>query len=240
MGVFLKVAICDDVQQILEIVEKQIVKIAVKNEIEIDLSLFQSGIELLNSTTRYDICFLDIDLPEIDGFEVAKKLKKDYQTEVVFFTGHKEMIQQSFQYRPFAYLYKPVEPSDLEEVLIRFIHESKEKEANKFLVKTTDGEIPIYYSEIFYLEVFGNETKVHTQKGVFVTKKSLKKWLDELKDKKEFFQCHQSYVVNFEYVSKIENQSIILENQTIVPISFRRRKKVCTAFQLYICQSQID
>lgn len=176
----LKLAICDDTPEMLEFIQEDLNEIAFEEDINLEIEIFQNGKDLLSSSLVFDLLFLDVEMPEMDGFELAEKMKAKYQTEVVFVTSHQEWIQRSFEYRPFAYLYKPVKKQELQQVLVRYLRELEKAELGKVLVKTSTGTTSISVAEIVTIEAADEETKINTLNGTYFSREILKNWQEKL------------------------------------------------------------
>ena len=71
------IAICDDEEIILEIMKEKCITILNESNIEYDIILFNNGRKLLKEVEDIDIIFLDINMPELDGFSIAELLRKE-------------------------------------------------------------------------------------------------------------------------------------------------------------------
>ena len=121
------IAVCDDNNAYLSLFKK-----VVKNQFQtcsdgepgfsVDAS-FDNGADLLEyaDTHIIDILFLDIDMPEMTGFEIAKRLNKKFHGEIliVFMSAYDNFVYESFDYLPFAYLRKESISEDLPKVVFR-------------------------------------------------------------------------------------------------------------------------
>lgn len=234
----LKIAICDDTPEMLEFIEKDLCLIAFEKNIDMKIEQFQSGKTLLLTAHTFDLLFLDVEMPEMDGFELAEKMKAKYQTEVVFVTSHQEWIQQSFEYRPFAYLYKPVKKQELRQVLTRYLRELEKETSGKILVKTSTGTTSIFLAEIVTIEAADEETKINTLNGTYFSRETLKNWQEKLERERTFYLCNRSCIVNFQFVKEVQVKEIIMQDSSLSPIVIpcRKRKQVKEAYRKYVLE----
>ena len=81
-GLMIRIAVCDDQEIVCENVRKMILH---EEEDRYEVDLFRSGKELLEAGRKYDILFLDIDMPGMDGIMTAKEIRKtDKQVEIIY------------------------------------------------------------------------------------------------------------------------------------------------------------
>lgn len=116
----INVAICDDEKYILDKIEKLVFNFFHRKNVEITVSQFGSGEELLRCNNDIDILFLDIQMDGIDGMETARKLRsQNYKGYLIFITVLKEMVFQSFEVQAYDYLIKPINEECFEKTMGR-------------------------------------------------------------------------------------------------------------------------
>ena len=102
----LKVAVCDDEKIICNEIKKRLLEIRP----EFEVLLFSSGDELIKSDKNFDLIFLDIEMPQLDGMETAQILRKNHKNEyIIFLTSHSELMAEAFKVKAFRFLEKPIE-----------------------------------------------------------------------------------------------------------------------------------
>ncbi|MBQ3584387.1 MAG: response regulator transcription factor [Lachnospiraceae bacterium] len=218
----LRVAICDDELIISEEAKRCIAEI--RPEYVVDI--YQSGYELLEKESEYDIFLLDIEMPDIDGMEIAKRLhEKKTDKYIIFFTNYMGYIQNAFQVRAFRYFEKPVCKQKLLEAFQMIEREFLENIKIPVLVKEATYFVNI--NDIVFIASLGDGTYIYTKTGeIFENSKTLKYWKDFLKNK-YFCQVHKSYIVSMRYISALKEKEVELSNIKIkIPLS-RRRKNEC-------------
>lgn len=205
-----KVAVCDDEK----IFRDTLVKLMKEYNERITISVFTCGDLLLASDKVFDLIFLDIEMPGIDGMTTAQKLReKNVDAEIIFLTGHKEFVFSAFHVKAFRFLEKPVKVSKLKEALYDF--EVERLNAEKIVVKQKGIVNEILLNQIVYLEAFGDGTYIYDKYGqVFCSSLQLQVWQEQL-EKKGFFRIHKSYMVSMRYVKKAEKEYVELLNLDI-------------------------
>lgn len=225
----LNIAICDDDNTIIEDIKNKL--LAYRNDYQIDS--FNSGIELLKSQTQYDLIFLDIEMPEINGMDVALKLRKiNFKGHLVFLTSHTEFMPDAFKVKAFRFLKKPINADDFKETII----ESEKEILNnkKLVIHSTDGIKLLYLNDIICFETIKCYTYLYTKGGDIETRKSLRDWMETL-GTEHFIQVHKSFGIALRYIDTIESNCIIMKyTEMKVPVSRRKVAIVKKAFFEYV------
>ena len=228
----LKIAVCDDEKIICEDIQKKLINI--KSDYLIDS--FNTSNDILLNALKYDIIFLDIEMPEIDGLSIAKELRqRSYKGYIVFLSSHTEFVMEAFKVKAFRFLEKPIDINMLNEAISEA---EKEIYENKhIIVKGYGTEILIDISEILYIKADGNKTLIVSKEKVIETNETLKQWIEELGDE-NFCQIHRAYIVSLKHVKEINYDRITLDYSNIeIPVSRRRLAKFKMNFYSYIGQN---
>lgn len=163
----------------------------------------------------YDILLLDIEMGEMDGVTMAKKLRKENDTvQIIFITGYSDYISEGYEVAALHYLMKPVKEEKLFSVLDRAVEKLAKNE--KVLNLEKNGEmvrVPVY--QIKYAEVFGNYVSIYANDIITVkmTLGELEKELDE-----RFYRVSRSAIVNLTYISRVTKKEILLNEGTIIAL----------------------
>lgn len=225
----INVAICDDEDIICGEIKRQLLNIRP----DCDITIYHSGYELLDSEATYDLIFLDIEMPEIDGVETAELLRKKRNEEfIIFLTSHTEMIFDAFKVKAFRFLNKPIEIECFEEAVLQA---EKEILNGKKIAITRKGETRfIHIKDIVYFEAFGDGTYIHMKNEVLESNKPLKYWGEQIKNG-HFFQTHKSYIVALRYVNRIEATKVCFDcSKDIVSVSRRKSSQLKEAVFQYV------
>lgn len=219
-----RLVICED-----DVIQRDILRNFISKSFEevssqIEILEFSSGEELLSegNLDGIDIFFLDIQMGELTGMDVAKKIRKKNNTsEIIFVTSLLEHVQEGYKVRAYRYLIKPIKYDDLKENISSCISDIIKKRENFIILQSrgTISKIPI--SSIIYIEVRIRELTIHTTKGEYCTKKNSMDKVEKELDKYNFFRCHKSYLINIEYIELI-NKNIVIANGKEIPISKHR------------------
>ncbi len=186
-----------------------------------------------------DLIFLDIQMPKLDGFDVVELLGGE-SPFIIFVTAYDEYAIRAFETHALDYLMKPVHAERLQQALDRVREQMKLKipqPTDVFIQSHRNQFIPISRILVRYgLEVFVIPVKDITHIGaeddyvrIFTPEKSYLKQermnrLEQMLDPRSFCRIHRSYILNINYLSKIEPYSkdskvAILKNRESLPIS---------------------
>lgn len=212
------IAICDDSEADRKYIYDMVDEWALVQGHSVHITTFESAENFMfcyDDRKDYDILLLDIEMGDMDGVAMAKKLRKqDDNVQIVFITGYSDYIAEGYEVAALHYLMKPVKKEKLLSVLERAVEKlsKNEKMINMELV----GElvrIPIY--QIRYADVLGNYVTVHdAQEYTFkMTLSDLQKELDE-----RFLRVGRSCIVNLTQISRVTKTLIKLSDGTEIPL----------------------
>lgn len=233
----IRAAICDDEPTMLDYLHEHISKEFERQGTDIQIDKYTSGNEFLNShkTKPYDVVFLDIDMPEISGFEIAGQINDISNALIVFVTLHDELVYSSLKFRPFRFIRKPHLENELPETLESITSEmTKRNSGNKFSFQTRSGETFVDLSSVVYIEIYGHWLRVCRKDGepleCYGSLSNFEKQLEEY----DFVRTHKSFLVNSKYIFSIEKNQVVLDDKTVIPLSRYKVDTVKTKFKKMI------
>lgn len=227
----INIAVCDDEQESLHMIQKELYKSADKLKIEIDIYAYQNGKRVLdliyNEKEDFGILFLDIDMPDVSGLEVAKKLReKNSDIILVFISAHEQYVFESIEYNPFRYIRKSRIEKELMPALKAAYQRFEEMQDFYMIVKTEEAEVRVKHSNIMYFETTARKVGIHLKNGkVLLVRKTIKELYEELNDE-YFIRIHSGCVANAKYIGKYSNHDITLDNGEHLIVSRTRIKGV--------------
>lgn len=165
----------------------------------------------------FDIVLLDIEMPGMNGMELAHKLRaENAMLQIIFVTGYSDYISEGYDVSALHYLMKPVSQDKLFEVLSRAANKC-ECSVKKLKVSFDRETKLIPISHIMYVEAQKQYVIIHSIDGTYKMKCSLSDIDSQLDE--YFKKCQRSFIVNLSYVTIIKNDSLMLKNGESVPIS---------------------
>ena len=225
----MNIAVCDDEKTALGIISNALKELCPDSEI----SEFDSGSKIIDSKKKYDIVFLDIDMPDMNGMDTAHIIRNNEISEyIIFLTGHSEFMQKAFEVRAFRYLSKPLNMQELRKTISDIQNEIFRN--RRIVIKTHSNIMMLNIADIVCIEAFGDGTYVYAKNEVYVCNKTLRQWIAELGDE-NFFQVHKSFVVSLKYIVRINKDSLEASYlSSPVPISRRNRNSLKSTFFDYV------
>lgn len=225
----MNIAICDDEKRIAELFSEKVTA----EEPESNISIFTSGVDLIESQIRYDVVFLDIEMKPMTGFQVAEILKEKYPKCVLsFITTHSELAVDGYDYQPVRYILKNAPEPVIKRKIKETLHEYYYR--NKILQITYKGRhSTVLVGDILYIEIMGHCTQLILKKGKVLWNKSLDGVGVELKQY-GLIRCHRSFMVALSQIKEISRKCIILKNGMTVPLGRKYRKDFIEEYNQYI------
>ena len=187
---------------------------------------FGSADEVLQYLSEFpiDVLFLDIHMPQTNGFQLAGVLNEKYpDTTIIFVSAHNNLVYKSFEFSPFRFLRK----DHLEEELPSAVQKVIEKcitNNETFLFQTTKGEILLRVKDILYFESEKNYYTVHCVSGAAYHCRGTISSVEEATNKFNFFRIHSAYIINEEHVEHIDDKKEIVHMKNGVVLNISRKK----------------
>lgn len=233
----LRIEICDDkkedLMQIRNVLCSSMTRFA--PEIQMEVTLFTEGIKLYECSKRenYDLVFLDIEMPVLDGFELARRLCMEQpQLKLIFVSNHESRVFDSYEYMPLWFIRKRQMNHDMDRALKKYLETTSYCRITYRIREGLSGrDIPV--RQILYLEGSGHDVWFHlTDGGEYRLYGSLKAVEKEI-EKYGFLRIHKSYLVNQAYIEEIGRLEVRLKNGRRLAMGRDRKKKVEEAVDLY-------
>lgn len=150
---------------------------------------------------------LDIELPnqQISGLDVARAIRQfSEEAYIIFITGYADYALTSIEVHPFAYVLKPFNQEQLENVIksvMEHLNRAKESTESILLIRTSEGLMHINKDDIIFMELQNGKTIIHTYNGKCETRKSLGDFNNKLGP--NFIRVHRSFIVNLTKIKMI-------------------------------------
>lgn len=231
----MKIAICDDEKNICIELEDLLTKNTEDKGIIYDIDIFDSGKALCKELkeTNYDLIFLDIELLDLDGVKVGKFIRENLRNEAVqiaYISSKKEYAMELFDYRPINFLVKPISKESIEKVINKCLTVNSQKHFT-FSYKKGCDFYKVEFSKILYFEKDGRRIKITTKDKEDIFYGRMEEVYEQL-DGKEFLFIHKSVIVNYNYISRMKYESLIMMDGKEFSISQSRRKEIRKKFAI--------
>lgn len=220
----LRIAICDDDEYSIKRVKTFVAGYAKTKNVQISISTFLSGVVLLEDFAGYDLIFLDIEMPGLNGIEVAKRIgERGSIGKIVYTTSHKCYMQQAFHVHAFEYMVKPFSIEEITTILDDFVRSIASNPKHNVLMFKIGKSVTCFETdEIFYFEYKGNEGVriINCSNDIFVHY-TLQDIL-EMTEEYGFAVPHKSIIVNLRHIKSIKGFDIFISNGDVLPVAQKR------------------
>lgn len=230
----MKIAVCDDGKIDIEIISEFMKLYFSDKSYTPDIAIYSSGDALISDFGEgksYDAVFLDIYMESITGMEAAKSLRESgYTGALIFITATEEYALGGYEVEAAGYIVKPYSYDSLCSVMDR-VTEKLNRDA--YSIRRRGGIIRVQLNDIMYVESSNSKCMLHTVGGeMYNIYKRLDEIEEELSDRR-FLRCHQSYIVNMNYIESADEQ-FVLTNGDIVYIRNRDIRAIKKKYLEYI------
>ena len=226
-----RIAICDDEEEQGRAVSTMISKWSSLSGHTCWVNIFPSAEAFLfeyEEDKSWDILLLDIEMKEISGIELAKRIRReDKRMEIIFLTSHFEFIGEGYEVDALHYLVKPIPEDKLIAVLSKAADRLSVEPPS--VVILCEGEtIKLYETDIVYVESFLHYISIHTKEREYKIKESISVFAGKLSA--DFYRIHRSYLISLKYVRKISRTSVTMEEGKELPLARGKYDDINRAF----------
>lgn len=223
----IKIAVCDDDVHFLDEIETMLHVYEDASGEVFSIKKFSQSDSLIEAIREFQVYFLDLKMPEISGFELAKNIRShDERAVIIFITAYREYVFDSFQYDIANYIVKPVTQIQIDCEMDRAIRKLGTYRQEYLMVKNSNGWNKIYLSEIQYIETYERKIRIHCRDGRNEIGRFKLQELEERLKSYPFIRCHNSYIVNVDQIRRIQGMSVILLSGEVIYTTKYRKKDV--------------
>ena len=236
----MRAAICDDNETMLKHLLERISGAMARNAVKCEFQTFTSGNSFLKAhrINLFDIVFLDIKMPETDGFEVARQIRRlSEKTYIIFITTENALVYDSLDFRPFNFI-----PKDSAEIM-----EIKLNSVIKKLAAHISANMPICFSlphgekkyvhaeDILYVSSKSNYVDINCKNEVIHLRSKLESLLEQLPEM-YFARIHNRYIINLSHLCRIDNTRfyVLLDSGIELDISRAYKPLLTEKYNLYL------
>ena len=231
----MRIAICDDEEK-FRVQEKNLID-RVSASMDIVVDTYAEGKKLLErfDTLPYNLVFLDIEMPGMDGITLAREIRKrSTETQIVFLTGHVEYAIEGYEVNALRYLTKPVQEEKVKEVL-RYVLDASV--SGKQLILREEGEdLILKYADIYYMEAQNQYVMIYSEDGAHLIRANIGDFEEQLKSD-GFYRIHRGYLVSLSKVKKLVKGEVIMQygaKEISLPVSRSNIKPLKEALYAYV------
>lgn len=207
----MKIIICDDNKQFVKQISRYIDRYSLEHRISFQKYHFYDAgtmFEFYKNCTDVAVVILDVVFDHSNGVEVAKQMRTiNIRTRILFVSSFEKYAVKGYGVNADGYLVKPIG------------YEEFEKEMD----------------EICFIETSGRKTKIHTMTEEYVSCQKMKEFENKLQ-KEKFYRCHAAYIVNLQFIRRIDGNTAILKDGSSILISKNKKKDFMKEFTKYVSE----
>lgn len=237
----IRIAMCDDETAFLQTYQKKVSELFQEYNTDCKIDAYTDSRAFWEhcAETPYDLIFLDIDMPELSGIQLASKFRDNgLDTTLVFVSSHDDFVFETFRYNAYRFVRKNKLLSDTQEMISSFCASLKTKSVivrldvdRQRALEQKVSDIAYFYSirhDIYFLNAENESIRLAMRT---YTMNELEKQFIE----KGFIRVHRSYLVNYAWILQIKGDQVYLKNcQNKIPLSRGRSEEVRLQYQRLI------
>lgn len=220
----IRIAVLDDelmyIERIRQITETCMCQIEMRYEIHA-YETGQSVLDDLRKEIYYDVYLLDVQLPDMNGLEVAKRIRHRWSDPIVIYiTNYVKYAVDAYELNTYRYIPKEFLEEKLPKAYASMgdILRKQEKRRRTYVVERYAQKETILYRDIYYLKKDRKYVILVHKDGETSVRKTMSEIIEELGEN-EFLLIDRSYAVNIEHVQSVKNCQVYLQNGEVLPVS---------------------
>lgn len=242
----LKCVIIDDEQLAIDTLKWQLTEFCERIQVVETFTNPKMAYSFLEDNS-IDLCFLDIDMPEMSGFDFLKLWENNPPFDIIFATAYSEYAIKAFKVSALDYLLKPIDEEDLVLTVKKYktkkhsdslnaqlsllIHQldNTQKYADRIALPTIEGVHLINTTDIYRLEADNNYTTLYLNSAPSLLVSKTLKEVEKILNPSTFFRIHQSHTINLKMVKLYQRGrggNVTLEDGTVLPVSKNRKEEL--------------
>ena len=232
-----KIALCDDEFVTINYYYEHLTQLFRKLNVECTIDMFTDSGKLLAALygeQRWDIYFMDIDMPLIGGLSLGKKIRElDSDCYLIYVSIHRESVYDSLEAKPFRFIPKDEFQSRIEPCILDILEDYHTESESNFVVLENRSSMYRYrISDIIYVQSLDKYITLyltdHQQTEAIRYKMSD---LETQLEPHGFIRIHKSYLVNYQFIKSIQPTGILLDDGNKLPVSRMRLDEIKTTFR---------
>lgn len=230
----LHIAVVEDDLDMNELLQSYIRQYQQEHQLQINIAVFRNGSEIAQRYHPvYDIILLDIEMPEMDGMEAARRIRgQDPDVVLMFITNIAQYAVDGYSVGALDFVLKPLDYYGFSLRLARAIDRAKRRAGDRILLALPGRSVLLDVREIYYVDVQNRMLCYHTEQGDFTLRGTMKVAEEQLVPHR-FARCNYWYLVNLRHVTEVRKDTAIVAG-TELEISRRNRSAFLTALTNYV------
>ena len=230
----IRIAVVEDNQLHREQAVRLLRQYEAEHQVSMEIREYTNGTDLIERYRPcFDLIFLDIEMPGINGMEAARKIREtDQEVILVFITNIAQYAIKGYEVGALDFILKPLRYKPFEIKMDHMVRQIERKQGKSIVITANDAVRKVAVADILYVEVINHRLIYHLQNETIELRGSLKSAEDQLIGQ-DFARCNSSYLVNLQYVRGIRDGLALVGNDRL-PISRARKKEFMQTVAEYI------
>lgn len=221
----IRVAIAEDEESYRQQIKEFAWRFSKETGTDMEIAEFTDGMQLVqNYKGAYDVIFLDIQMPQMDGFETAKCIRKsDEDVILIFVTNLAQLALKAFEVNAYDFIVKPLVYPAFEQKMKKIARILGRRAQNYIMLPVDGSMLKMPVDDIHYIEITNHRLYCHTSDAVMIMSSGTLSALEKRLEADHFSRCNSCYLVNLRHVSAIQKDSVIVGGTTLA-VSRSRKK----------------
>lgn len=226
----IKIGLCDGGKSNLSLLEDIVCNCLKQLETSVEIFNYDSGNVLLKNYEQLDLIFLNMQMPEMDGIETGKILRKrGYVGKIIMSGVGTERFKEAFTIDTFRFVSKPFQKEEIMEALKDYIETRLGIEEIK--VRRKRNEYIFYQKDILYVYAVNSSIDLCMKNGIYRMERSLSE-LEGILDSRLFYKISKQYIVNLKEIDEYSNGRVTI-HETELKVSVRRKKEFEKVYHMF-------
>lgn len=225
----INIAIVEDNDSAANLMIEFLEKYSKEKNVQFNIKRFCDAINFLSEFRKvYDIIFMDIEMPGLNGMDAAFKIRKvDKQVVLIFVTNMAHFAVKGYEVDALDFMIKPITYHNLVLIVNKSLKILKTNDNIDIIIFKADGFTRVPSNKVIYIEVIGHKLHYHTDEEIIIASGSLTELEGRLKQC-NFMRCNNCYLVNPKYIKSVKGLIVLMQNGDKLSISHPKKKKFLT------------
>lgn len=230
----LRIAVVEDDMAYASTIKGYLSRFERENRVELKANFFENGVALVERYQAvWDIIFMDIEMPLMDGMQAARCIRKtDTAVVIIFVTNMAGYALRGYEVDAMDFVLKPVTYFAFSLRLKKAVSLAQKRKKNYIILPVQGLNLRVSLDDIYYVEVANHRLQFHTAQGEIAFSGSLKEWEQKLSPY-SFARCSSGYLVNLANVTGYRTDTVLVGEAELM-VSRPRRKQFFQQLSDYI------
>ena len=232
-----KVLIVEDYADEADVLRDAVMRYGEKRGLEFEIETSPVATALARGNRTFDLVFLDIELPGINGMEAAELMRSyDPDTPLIFTTSLAQYAVRGYEVGAAGFIVKPITQPKLEMALDKVVGRLSRAGAGRIVLQVGGGVRVIPLRELYYVELLRHDLAFHltTDDEPLMLRGTIRQIMEAAEKDGPLLQISSGCVVNMDYVRLMQGSRVSMANGDLLPLSRSRRREAIERFSAYL------